>query len=192
MSAPSTIKPKALAFDVFGTVVDWRTSITHEFGSFLAAIGRDDIDPSTFADAWRFRYISTMTALKDAGRPFVTLDVLHREMLDATLQAHDIDPATLDEAVSSTGIGLGIGSTPGPTRGRIIAPEGTLSHRYAVQRQCRLAAGNGTTLWPAVGCDPWGEFSRTYKPDPRAYLATASALAIAPDEPCWSPRTTAI
>ena len=44
MTAPAL--PKALAFDVFGTVVDWRTSVTRESASFLAAIGRDDIDPA--------------------------------------------------------------------------------------------------------------------------------------------------
>jgi 2-haloacid dehalogenase len=59
--------PKALAFDVFGTVVDWRTSIARESAAFLAAINCSDIDPAAFTDAWRFRYISTMAAFKESG-----------------------------------------------------------------------------------------------------------------------------
>ena len=99
MTVSSFTRPKALAFDVFGTVVDWRTSITRKSAAFLATIDRGDIDPAAFTDAWRFRYIAAMAAYKESGRPFVTLDVLHREMLDATLLAFDIDPAGLDAAL---------------------------------------------------------------------------------------------
>ena len=56
MSAPAL--PKVLAFDVFGTVVDWRTSVTRESAAFLAAIGRGDVDAAAFADAWRGQYLS--------------------------------------------------------------------------------------------------------------------------------------
>src|SRR4051812_11859984 len=91
--------PATLAFDVFGTVVDWRTSVARESAAFLARIGRADLDAADFADAWRFRYIEAMRAFRDSGRDFATLDVLHREMLEQTLRAENIDPAALDDAL---------------------------------------------------------------------------------------------
>lgn len=48
--------PRAFAFDVFGTVVDWRMSAARESASRLAALGRADLDPHRFADSWRGRY----------------------------------------------------------------------------------------------------------------------------------------
>jgi len=91
--------PKALAFDVFGTVVDWRTGISRESAAFLAEIGRADLDAADFADAWRFRYFDVMRAFRESGRTFATLDMLHREMLEQTLRAEGIDPATLADAL---------------------------------------------------------------------------------------------
>ncbi|WP_246616661.1 hypothetical protein [Sphingomonas yunnanensis] len=73
--------PRVLAFDVFGTVVDWRTGIAHGSKPFLATIGRPDIEPAGFADAWRALYLPAMAVVRDRMRPFVALDVLHREML---------------------------------------------------------------------------------------------------------------
>lgn len=177
--------PKAFAFDVFGTVVDWRTSIARESGSFLAQIGRADIDPAAFADAWRFRYISTMAAFKGAGRPFVTLDVLHREMLDATLQAAGIDPATLDGALLQDWnrgwhrLDPWPDSVAGLERLKAHFPIVTLSNgNIAMMLSMARRAG---LLWDAI---LGAEFSGAYKPDPRAYLATAEALTIDPVELC--------
>jgi hypothetical protein len=83
---------KALVFDVFGTVVDWRGSIARE----LDALGLG-VDASAFADAWRARYQPAMQAVRSGTRPWVRLDVLHRENLDATLAAFGV-AEHLDEA----------------------------------------------------------------------------------------------
>ena len=91
--------PRALAFDVFGTVVDCRSGIARESASFLTGIGRGDIDPVSFADDWRALYQPTMTAVRDGERPFVILDVLHREMLEAALLAHRVDVSALDRTM---------------------------------------------------------------------------------------------
>lgn len=182
---PSTTKPKAFAFDVFGTVVDWRSSIARESVSFLARIDRADIDPAAFADAWRFRYISTMAAFENAGRAFVTLDILHREMLDATLRAENIDPATLDEALLQDWnrawhrLDPWPDSVTGLSRLKARFPIVTLSNG-SVALMVAMARRAGLP-WDAI---LGAEFSRAYKPDHRAYLATAEALAIAPDELC--------
>ncbi len=53
VAMPTPTLPKALAFDVFGTVVDWRTSIAREFATVLAEIGDGECDVAGFADAWR-------------------------------------------------------------------------------------------------------------------------------------------
>ena len=71
---------KALIFDVFGTVVDWRSSIIRE-GEALAARKGLDVDWAAFADGWRSLYDPAMARIRDGDRDFVKLDVLHRENL---------------------------------------------------------------------------------------------------------------
>src|SRR5215213_6025714 len=89
---------KALVFDVFGTVVDWREGIARDAAPFLARHGASGVDPRAFADAWRKRYQPAMEQCRAGRRPFTRLDVLHRENLELVLQEHGIEPATLGEA----------------------------------------------------------------------------------------------
>lgn len=177
--------PRALAFDVFGTVVDWRGSIARESAPHLAAVGRPDLDPHRFADAWRGRYLPAMAAVRDGKRPWVVLDVLHREMLDATLVAYGIDPAAVaeDRLADWTRAWHRLDPWPDSVAGldrlRALAPVVTLSNGnvaliVAMARRAGLR-------WDAV-CG--AELARAYKPSPEAYLATAAALAVAPDALC--------
>ena len=76
---------RAYVFDVFGTVVDWRSGVARDAAPFLARHGAGHVDPGAFADAWRRRYAPAMEAVRSGLRPFVRLDVLHRENLDATV-----------------------------------------------------------------------------------------------------------
>ncbi|MEZ5216174.1 MAG: hypothetical protein R2715_06165 [Ilumatobacteraceae bacterium] len=87
--------PKAFGFDVFGTVVDWRSGVIRDVCRFLSDIDRPDVKADEFADAWRRRYLDVMGAYGRSGRAFVTLDILHREMLDGTLDAYAIDQTTI-------------------------------------------------------------------------------------------------
>ncbi len=75
---------KALTFDVFGTVVDWRGGIAREVAAFGAARGFS-LDGNAFALAWRARYQPAMERERGGERGFVKLDVLHRENLDEML-----------------------------------------------------------------------------------------------------------
>lgn len=84
---------QALVFDVFGTVVDWRTRVAREAAPFLAR-HRPDADPAAFADAWRRRYSPAMEEVRSGRRPFTRLDVLHRENLAATLLEFGIEPSS--------------------------------------------------------------------------------------------------
>ena len=74
---------RALFFDVFGTLVDWRGSIARE----VRRLGLG-VDGEAFADAWRGEYQPAMQAVRSGGRGFVRLDVLHREILDGILELY--------------------------------------------------------------------------------------------------------
>ena len=76
---------EALLFDVFGTVVDWRTSIARQLEAFLAPRGVER-DWDAMARDWRARYQSAMAAVRTGRRPFVKLDLLHSENLVGVLE----------------------------------------------------------------------------------------------------------
>lgn len=180
-----TGKPKVLAFDVFGTVVDWRSSIAAESAGFLTRIGREDLEPAGFADAWRRRYFSVMTAYAASGRGFTRLDVLHREMLDETLLAKGIDPATLDEDLLQDWTFAWRRLAPWPdtveglTRLKSGFPIVTLSNgNIALMMEM---ARRGGLPWDAI---MGAEVTQAYKPDPRAYLGTAEILGLEPGDVC--------
>src|SRR6185437_7967825 len=72
---------RAMFFDVFGTLVDWRTSIAREAERILRPLGHD-LDWLGFADAWRAEYQRGMEEVRSGGIPFCRLDVLHRRNLE--------------------------------------------------------------------------------------------------------------
>jgi 2-haloacid dehalogenase len=81
---------KILAFDVFGTVVDWRSSVIAE-GEQLGKAKGIDIDWTAFADAWRAIYRPYMDKVQNGELPWTKLDDLHRMMLGETLKKFAID-----------------------------------------------------------------------------------------------------
>ena len=177
--------PHVLAFDVFGTVVDWRSGITRESADFLARIGRTDIDAAAFADEWRARYQPAMAAVRDAMRPFVILDVLHREMLEAALTERGVESAALDPSLLEDWTRAWHRLDPWPDaveglkRLRARFPLVTLSNGN-IALMLEMARRSGLP-WDAI---LGAEVTRAYKPAPEAYLATAAILAIAPSELC--------
>jgi 2-haloacid dehalogenase len=179
------VTPRVLAFDVFGTVVDWRTGIARESAPFLAAIGRHDIDPAGFADAWRALYLPAMAVVRDGKRPFVVLDILHREMLEAALAAHGVDAAALDPGMLEEWTYAWHRLDPWPDA---VAGLTRLKARFPI---VTLSNGNIALMLAMArrGGLPWdailgAEVTRAYKPAPEAYLATARILGIAPGELC--------
>lgn len=177
--------PKALGFDVFGTVVDWRTSIARECVPFLTHVGRPDIDPSEFADGWRERYVPAMRSWATSGRPFVVLDILHREMLEDLLRAHAVDPQQLGEEMLTAWshawrrLDPWPDAVPGLHRLKSRFPIVTLSNGN-VALMVEMARRGGLP-WDAI---LGAEFAGAYKPHARTYLSTAEALGIAPNELC--------
>lgn len=184
-SAPAPALPKVLAFDVFGTVVDWRSSVIAESARFLRRIGRDDVDAAAFTDAWRFAYIAVMARYSASGRAFAILDTLHREMLDDTLRAHAVDPAGLDAALLQDWTFAWRRLAPWPdaveglTRLRRRRPIVTLSNGN-IALMLALARHGGLPWDALLGAEVTG----VYKPDPRAYTGTAEVLGLAPADIC--------
>jgi len=86
---------KALLFDVFGTLVDWRTGVAREAREILAPLGVQ-ADWLAFADAWRDQYQPSMEEVRAGRLPFGKLDVLHRRNLDVVLRDFGLD--RVDEA----------------------------------------------------------------------------------------------
>ncbi|OMR78665.1 haloacid dehalogenase type II [Burkholderia pseudomallei] len=161
-----TLGVKALVFDVFGTVVDWRSGVIRDATPFLAKYGGAGADPAAFADAWRAGYSPAMEEVRSGRRPFTRLDVLHRENLDAlNLAWHRLDPWP--------------DSVAGLTRLKahyIIAP---LSNGNVIL-MIDMAKRAGLP-WDAI---LGAEVAQAYKPTPEAYLRTADILALRPDEVC--------
>jgi len=177
--------PQALAFDVFGTVVDWRTGIARQSAGFLAEVGLGARDPAAFADAWRAQYLAAMAGMRASGRAFVPLDVLHREMLETALRDWGIDPAACKETLLAEWTRAWHRLDPWPdaveglTRLKARFPVVTLSNgNVALLMNMARRAG---LPWDAI---LGAEVSGVYKPDPRAYLATAELLQMEPGALC--------
>ncbi len=90
---------KAVIFDTFGTVVDWRSSVAAEGKSAAHSNGLTEFDGDAFADAWRAGYAPKMKEVRDGKRPWTTNDVLHRERLDDIVA--DFNLEELDEIARS-------------------------------------------------------------------------------------------
>ena len=171
---------KACVFDVFGTLVDWRTSIAREAESALSPLGIA-LDWSAFADAWRDQYQPAMEEVRSGHRPFSKLDALHRRNLDVILRTHGIDP--VDE---TTRVHLNLAwhrldawpdVTPGLNALRqkyLLAP----CSNGNISLMVNLARRNGF-LWDAV---LGAELARAYKPMASVYTATAAAFDLKPEE----------
>ncbi len=172
---------KALLFDVFGTVVDWRSGVAREAAACFAERGID-VDGAVFADSWRNKYQPAMEKIRSGGRGYVALDVLHRENLDATLAEFGLD-AAFDEAARGAlnraweKLPPWPDSVPGLT---------ALKARYAIA-PCSNGSIALMTWLAKYGGLPWdailgAEIARDYKPQPAVYLASAAALGLAPAE----------
>jgi 2-haloacid dehalogenase len=174
---------KALVFDVFGTVVDWRSGIAREAGLFLTLNGRGDLDPRAFADAWRALYMPAMGEVRSGRRPFVKLDILHRENLEAVLRRFGIgsvDEASLQSLNTAWHrLDPWPDAVPGLQRLKeryIIAPlsNGNISLILNMAKRAGLP-------WDAI---LGAEIAQAYKPAPEAYLRSVEALALDPAQVC--------
>lgn len=171
---------KALTFDVFGTVVDWRRSIAREAEAALAPKGFD-LDWNRFALAWRARYQPAMERVRSGGRGFVKLDVLHRENLLEVLDQFGVaglPDAGIDELNRAwRRLDPWPDVLPGMARLRARYPLAALSNgNVALIMHMARRAG---IPWDAI---LGAEVARAYKPMAQAYLSAADMLGLAPEE----------
>ena len=173
---------KALVFDVFGTVVDWRGGVAREAQAFLKRHA-PNLDASEFADAWRREYSPAMEEVRSGRRPFVRLDVLHRENLVKVLAHFGIGNVTDPEIDELNLAWHRLDPWPDAVvallrlkRRFIIAPLSNGNIRLMVDMAKRAALP-----WDAI---LGAEVVRAYKPSPQVYSETAEILGISPRELC--------
>ena len=173
-------KPKALLFDVFGTLVDWRSSIARESEQVLKPLGVT-ADWLAFADAWRGEYQGAMDQVRDGHITFCKLDVLHRRNLELIMPRFNIS-GIAENALQYLNLAwhrldAWPDVPPGMSqlrRRHLLAP----CSNGNISLMVDLARRNGIH-WDAI---LGSEIAGDYKPKPRVYLASCAAFDLAPGE----------
>jgi 2-haloacid dehalogenase len=171
---------KALVFDVFGTVVDWRTSIIKD----LEAFGRAkniQADWVALTDAWRAGYQPAMDKVRSGALGWTHIDVLHRMVLDALLEKFKITGLSEADKVHVNRVWHRLNGWPDASEGLT-----RLKRKFIIST---LSNGNTSLLVNMAKHAglPWdcvlsAETFKAYKPDPRTYLGAAEVLGLKPSE----------
>jgi 2-haloacid dehalogenase len=169
---------KALFFDVFGTLVDWRGGVARDAQAVLEPLGHE-LDWLAFADAWRGEYQPAMEEVRAGRIPFAKLDVLHRRNLERILPKFglaDLPEKTLTRLNFAWH--------------RLDAWQDVPRGLHLLKRRCLLAPVSNGNISLMVDLArrnnlPWdailgSEIAGDFKPKPRVYLAAAEAFDLAP------------
>jgi 2-haloacid dehalogenase len=170
---------KAIVFDVFGTIVDWRSSLIHQFNELEKDLGIE-LPSEVLADQWRQLYAPSMDRVRRGEIPWTVLDDLHRESLVTLLNQHGIalDEATIDrvnyfwhQLEPWPDVPHGLQRLKEHT---IIATltNGNVSLMVDVARHAKLP-------WDMIFC---AELFEHYKPDSEVYLGACRLLRLPPEE----------
>ena len=172
---------KALLFDVFGTVVDWRRCVSAEIDGLAKKYGIE-VDAGEMADAWRAEYQPAMEEIRADRRPFDILDILHRENLDRVLARFNLDQITTEDRDELNLAWHRLKGWPDSAEGLKA-----LKRRFILATQSN---GNiALIVNMAKGADlAWdvvlgAEVTGYYKPRPEAYDKACAALGL-PNEAC--------
>ncbi|MCW5620652.1 MAG: haloacid dehalogenase type II [Burkholderiales bacterium] len=171
---------KALFFDVFGTMVDWRSGVAREAERLLAPLGHH-LDWLAFADAWRAEYQPGMEEVRSGRLPFARLDVIHRRMLERIRPSFGLQG--VEESVLQMlnlawhRLDAWPDVPPGLHRLRtrfLLAPvsNGNISLMVDLARR-------NDFRWDAI---LGAEIAGDYKPKPGVYLAAAEAFSLRPEQ----------
>lgn len=170
----------ALTFDVFGTVVDWRSSVIRD-GERLAEGKGWQVDWAAFADAWRAGYGPSMNRVRTGDLPWTKIDDLHRLILDDLLPEFGIEGLTEHEIETFNRVWHRLDPWPDAVGGLL-----RLKSRYTI---ATLSNGNVSLLanMAKYAGLPWdcilsAELARHYKPDAEAYLKAIELLSCDPSE----------
>ena len=175
-----TVAVKALFFDVFGTLVDWRTSIAREAEAKLKPLGYA-LDWFAFADAWRGEYQGAMDEVRSGRIPFCRLDILHRRNLDLVLPRFNVTKLSDEDRRDLNLAWHRLDAWPDVPRGLA-----RLKRRYWL---APVSNGNISLMVDLARRNalPWdailgAEIAGDYKPKPRVYLAAAEAFDLKPQD----------
>ncbi len=172
---------RALLFDVFGTVVDWRSSLIADFTAWSAQRGIS-ADWTALVDAWRQAYVPSMDEVRRyPERGFIILDKLHRTSLVQLVKAHEIKGLTSGDIEYLTRGWHRLNAWPDSVSGLT-----RLKSKFIISP---LSNGNVallTNMAKHAGL-PWdlvmsAELFRHYKPDPETYLGAATLLGLKPEQ----------
>ena len=174
MRTPTPVSPQVLAFDVFGTVVDWHSGIARE----VCAL-RPEVDGNAFALAWRAGYQPAMRRVMSGELGWTLIDDLHRLILDRLLAQFGLDSLTEAEIKHLNKAWHRLDPWPD-----VLAGLARLKSRHVI---CTLSNGNIgllTNMAKQAGL-PWdcilsAEVFRAYKPDPATYLGVAKVFDVEP------------
>jgi 2-haloacid dehalogenase len=169
---------RACLFDVFGTVVDWRTSVSRDLAAFAKEKGIPGIDWLEFAVEWRKLYQPSMEEVRSGRRAFTILDVLHRESLEKLVARYRLQLSREDlDYVNRAWHRL----QPWPD---VVEGLTLLKKKYVI---APCSNGNIALMVNLAkhSALPWdcilgAETARAYKPLPEAYLASCRQLGLAP------------
>ena len=171
---------KALVFDTFGTVVDWRTSVTQEVEQLAKKKGLK-VDAAKFADAWRAGYGPSMNRVRTGELPWTRLDALHRMILDKILVDFGITGLSESEIDTLNHAWHRLRPWPDSVSGLT-----RLKKRFII---APLSNGNIAlmTNLAKYGGLPWdcilgAELARHYKPDREVYQSAADFLDLKLDQ----------
>jgi 2-haloacid dehalogenase len=182
---PREVKPelanvKALVFDTFGTVVDWRNSVIVEGMAWGKAKGLH-VNWADFTDHWRLGYQPAMDKVRKGEIPWTRLDDLHRMILDELLKEFKIDGLTEEDKVSWTHVWRRLKPWPDSVEGLT-----RLKRKYVI---APLSNGNIAlmTNLAKFGGLPWdailgAKLARHYKPDREVYVSAYYYLDLKPEE----------
>ena len=174
------LKVKALLFDVFGTVVDWRSGIANEVKK-IANKNKIVINANDFADAWRAEYQPAMEEIRKGNRSFTILDILHMENLKKISSRFSLDKLSSDDFDLLVKAWHRLPGWPDSSEGLnklktkfIIATQSNGNIALMVNM-----AKYSNLNWDVIlGAEVVGH----YKPEPEAYLKACRALHLNPEE----------
>jgi 2-haloacid dehalogenase len=177
---PNPADVKALVFDVFGTVVDWRTSIARDLASFGSSRGIA-ADWTKLTDDWRALYQPALDEVRSGRRPWTILDVLHRESLVTLLSRYGIAGLSDADIDHMTRAWHRLDPWPDSVAGLV-----RLKRRFIIGPMSNGNVGLLTRMAKHAGL-PWdvilgAETARAYKPAAESYLRNAELLNLEPGE----------
>src|SRR5215813_5462856 len=169
---------RAMFFDVFGTLVDWRAGVAREAKRVLQPLGYN-LDWTAFADAWRGEYQPGMEEVRSGRIPFSKLDVLHRRNLERFLPRFDVrnlsDDVLHELTLAWHRLDAWVDVPPALKRLRTLFLLAPVSNGN-ISLMVDLARRNDFPWDAILGAEVAGD----YKPKPRVYLAACEAFDLKP------------